>query len=92
MVLALFLSNGLFAQVKSGGHANAHAHAIKPVKQEGVNKREDARVNGSVTANAHANETAKSRANSNSVLNDGNNENRLHHEKKHRHMKHHHRH
>lgn len=94
MVIALFLSNGLFAQAKSGVHANAnaHAHATKPLKPEGVNKREEARVNGSVTANAHANETAKSKANSNSVLNDGNNDNKLHREKKHRHMKHHHRH
>ena len=92
MVIALFLSNGLFAQVKSVGRVNAHAQATRPVKPDGVNKREEARVNGSVSANAHANETAKSRANSNSVLNDGNNDNKLHREKKHRHMKHHHKH
>ena len=83
MALALFTSNGLFAQSRSVRHVNAHV--IRPVKTIGVNKREQARVNGSINANANATEIAKSKANSNSVLNGGQ---ALPREKKH-HRRHH---
>ena len=86
MALALFISNGLFAQGKSGGRGNAHVN--KPVNPGGVNTREQARVNGSLNANANANEIAKSKANSNSVLN-ANQTTALPREKKHRRIKHH---
>jgi len=67
MALALFTSNGLFAQSRSVRHVNPHVN--RPVKTVGINTREQARVNGSVNANANATEIAKSKANSNSVLN-----------------------
>ena len=86
MALALFISNGLFAQSRSVRHVNAHAN--RPLKTVGINTREQARVKGSVNANANANEIAKSKANSNSVLN-ANQTTALPREKKHRRIKHH---
>ena len=83
MALVLFTSNGLFAQSRSVRHVNAHVN--KPVKTVGINTREQDRVNGSVNANAKANEIAKGKANSNSVLNSGQ---ALPREKKH-HRRHH---
>jgi hypothetical protein len=80
MALALFTSNGLFAQGRSVGRGNAHVN--RQVKPAGIKTREDARVNGSLNANAHANDIAKSKANSNSVLN-GNETIAIAHEKKH---------
>ena len=88
MAIALFFNTGLFAQGKSGIHGKAHVNSVANTR--GINTREDARVNGSVNANAHANEIAKRKANSNSVLNTGI-ANPLHREKKHRHHTRHHR-
>jgi hypothetical protein len=85
MALALFISSGLFAQGRSPGHTNTRRNTH--VRPAGIKTREDARVNGSLNANAHANEIAKSKANSNSVLN-GDQTIAIAHERKHHRRRH----
>jgi len=67
MALALFISNGLSAQGKSGGRGNSPLK--NHVKTVPIKTSEHARVTGSLNANAHANKIAKRNANSHSVLN-----------------------
>ena len=60
MALALFISNGLSAQGKSGGRGNSPLK--NHVKTVPIKTSEHARVTGSLNANAHANKIAKRNA------------------------------
>jgi len=65
-VAALFISAVAFGQ-KSNGHQKKNMQANTYSTSE--ERREQARINGTVNANANANERARARANENSVLN-----------------------